>query len=860
MQRSGDGGASWQRLGAPAPNYSLAISPNFAADRTVWAMYREMEGSAMQPEAGIVRSIDGGNTWSNVTAGLDGNYNQNYRSLAPDPAGEAIYLALTGPEWDPRFPPRIYRSDNGGQRWAPQALLPGGVAPQQVLALGPLPDLFVLAEGVLYRHTSTCYEALADGGFETGPELLPYPQIARAWETPSTLLPAGYAEDIRYAGAFAMRTGTGPSGPNVYSYSSARQWVSIPAGASEATLTFWRYPTLGDLAAVGQDEVDAAALLAAGPEVDDFQYLLAVFADGSYDTLRTWRDNSQTWTLTEVDLRAYAGRSFYLHFGTFNNGVGGRSGMVIDEVALRVCLQPQQQAQRIYLPLLMRNGTATPPTLTATPTFTPTSTHTATPSPTLHPSVTASWTPTATPTPIPTATPGFVPTPYWAGRLNLPAGSRPHGVAVNAAGNRVYVAFHGLNHSGRTLGVVNEYLSLQAQIDLGPAGQGPNGVAVIPGSGRVVVANRQTANASVVDPAAGAVVQTIPAHPLPDGVIVVGGYGYIANYGNDTVTVFDPVTLAVIRTLYGVGHEPALLASDPGSGDVFLTAHGSNQVFTLHDGQVIGQWNGIPAPYGISYDPAGRRLYVANRGAAHTVTVIDIYLDQIVGTIDVGKEPFVLLVNPDSGHLFVACGDEVRVYDTYDWSLVTSIAVPSGAEVGIAFEPRLSKVFVASADSDTLTVIQDQGPAQVVFASDRDGNGEIYRMLPDGRSQVRLTFTADAWEGAPAGSPDGRWIAYERTDGGSPAYSQIWLMSRDGRGATMLTDGPFNNLHPTWSADSRKLALASDRDGDWEIYVLDVATRSLVKVTDNTRRRSAPRLVEDQRPDRLHVVPHPLQR
>lgn len=427
------------------------------------------------------------------------------------------------------------------------------------------------------------------------------------------------------------------------------------------------------------------------------------------------------------------------------------------------------------------------------------------------------------------------PIPHWAGQLDLPAGSHPHGVAVNPAGDRIYIAFNGVGYSGHTLGVVDEGLSLLAEIELGPAGQGPNGVAVIPASGRVVVANRQTANASVVDPTLGGVVDMIATDLLPDGVFIADDFGYIANFGSDTATVFDPATLAVIRTLHGVGSEPALFAGDPESGDVFLTAHGSNQVFHLRAGQVIGHWNGISEPYGIAYDPASRRLYVANRGTAHTVTVIDVYLDQVVGTINTGKEPFVVVVNPASGHLFVACGDEVKIYDTYDWSLVTSIPVPPGAEEGIALDPGSGRVYVASRNSDVLTAIQDRWPEQVLFASDRDGNGEIYRMLPDGRNQVRLTFTSDAWESAPAGSPDGRWIAYERMDPGDPIYTHIWLMSRDGRGAVSLTDGTFNNLHPTWSADSRQIALASDRDGDWEIYVLDLATRSFTQLTDNTR-------------------------
>lgn len=38
LNRSTDGGTTWQRLGAPGPNYSLAISPHYAADHTVWAV------------------------------------------------------------------------------------------------------------------------------------------------------------------------------------------------------------------------------------------------------------------------------------------------------------------------------------------------------------------------------------------------------------------------------------------------------------------------------------------------------------------------------------------------------------------------------------------------------------------------------------------------------------------------------------------------------------------------------------------------------------------------------------------------------------------------------------------------------
>ena len=316
---------------------------------------------------------------------------------------------------------------------------------------------------------------------------------------------------------------------------------------------------------------------------------------------------------------------------------------------------------------------------------------------------------------------------------------------------------------------------------------------------------------------------------MPDGVSVAGGYLYVANFGTDNVSIFDRNTLERAQTL-AVGHEPSLFAADPATGDVYLSLHGANKVARLHDLYIASEYSDIPAPYGLALDPASRRLYVANRGAIHTVTVLDLTTGRVVGAIAIGAEPFVLAVNPDTGHLFVACGDRVNVYRTADWSLVTTIPVPPGAEEGITVDTVRDRVYVTSRDSDTLTVIQDAAPPLVLFTSDRDGNTEIYSMLPDGREQTRLTTTADSGEGDAAGSPDGRWIAYSR--GG--ADEQVESLADEPRWAQpppTRPPAPVQDFHPTWSADGTRLAFARYDGGNADIYTLRLADGVVTRLT-----------------------------
>jgi len=108
------------------------------------------------------------------------------------------------------------------------------------------------------------------------------------------------------------------------------------------------------------------------------------------------------------------------------------------------------------------------------------------------------------------------------------------------------------------------------------------------------------------------------------------------------------------------------------------------------------------------------------------------------------------------------------------------------------------------------------GPGKIAFASDRDGNFEIYVMDADGGGQQRLTENP-AEDYSPAWSPDGRRLAFVSTRDGN---AEIYVMNADGSGQTRLTNNTASDLRPAWSPDGTHIAFVSNRDGNDEIYVM----------------------------------------
>ena len=76
---------------------------------------------------------------------------------------------------------------------------------------------------------------------------------------------------------------------------------------------------------------------------------------------------------------------------------------------------------------------------------------------------------------------------------------------------------------------------------------------------------------------------------------------------------------------------------------------------------------------------------------------------------------------------------------------------------------------------------------------------------------------------------DGRIVFVSDRDGNW----EIYVMNADGSGRTNLTNNPAADYDSTWSPDGTKIAFISDRDGNWEIYVMNADGSGQTRLTNN---------------------------
>src|SRR5437867_629784 len=80
------------------------------------------------------------------------------------------------------------------------------------------------------------------------------------------------------------------------------------------------------------------------------------------------------------------------------------------------------------------------------------------------------------------------------------------------------------------------------------------------------------------------------------------------------------------------------------------------------------------------------------------------------------------------------------------------------------------------------------------------------------------------WLRFPAISPDGRTIAF--------CYAgDIYLVPAEGGDARLVISHPAYDARPRFSPDGKRLAFTSERTGAGDVYVFEIATGALARLT-----------------------------
>lgn len=150
------------------------------------------------------------------------------------------------------------------------------------------------------------------------------------------------------------------------------------------------------------------------------------------------------------------------------------------------------------------------------------------------------------------------------------------------------------------------------------------------------------------------------------------------------------------------------------------------------------------------------------------------------------------------------------------------LSLDDGAATPVAHHPSLDETPVWSPDGE------------ILFASEREGELDVFQVRPDGSGLRRLT-TDPTDDDHPRYTSDGSRIVFNSKRHDGETY-QIWVMDADGGGARRLTYHYEWDSYPSLSADGSRLlwrrVLIREGRRDSEIFLTDLASGEVSNLTD----------------------------
>jgi YVTN family beta-propeller protein len=287
---------------------------------------------------------------------------------------------------------------------------------------------------------------------------------------------------------------------------------------------------------------------------------------------------------------------------------------------------------------------------------------------------------------------------------NLRAGISPVRVAIHPNNEKVYVANIG---SDRVTPINTTNNSVGRFIIVGDS---PAEILISPDGSQVYTPNAQSSDVTVINTVTESVITNLPAgyncRAIQWVTNSIGSHVYVANQGAGTVTIIDPQSLTVDRTV-AVGGGPRRLAVTPDGTRVYVTNYQTDDVSVI-DALTRTKVGTIPvgdAPRGVAVTPNGEEIWVTNL-QGNSISIISRATETVVTNLPAGILPWTVIFNYDGTRAYILNSGNynVSLFDVPTRQLIKTIPVGNGC-FWAEFNADGTKLYVTNPPEGTVSVI-----------------------------------------------------------------------------------------------------------------------------------------------------------